>query len=133
MNKKRKNTKKILLSALLFVLLYALYFIGNAGGLLFLGQPLFPLLYLSVSVGLFIWYFCLCRGFSMTASNPADLPSDWNSEKVSEFLAEEKKRLHIAEGVLTVLVPLIFVFLLDAVDLFFLDGAIALLGSRMFA
>jgi len=133
MDKKRKNTNKILLSGGLFILFYALYFIGNAGGLLLFGQPLFPLIYLGAGAGLFIWYFCLCRGFSVTPTDPHDLPSDWSSEKAEAFLVNEKKRLRTAEGVLVVLVPLIFVFLFDALDLFFLDGAVALLGSRLFA
>ena len=130
---KNKNTGKILIAAGLFILLYALYFIGNASGLLLFGQPLFPLVYLALGVGLFLWFFCLCRGFSVKPLDAADLPADWNSEKIEAFRVEEKKRLATAKGVLTVLVPLIFVFLFDAVDLFLLDGAVALLGSRLFA
>lgn len=128
-----KNSRNILLSGGLFILFYALYVIGNAGGLLLFGQPLFPLLYLTAGSGLFIWYFCLCRGFSLAATDPHDLPADWSTEKTAAYLATEKKRHRIAAGVLVVLVPLIFVFLFDAVDLFFFDGAISLLGSRLFA
>ena len=72
----------------------------------------------------------LCFGFAYLIYNrflyrkgvtPEQLPDDWSAAQKIAFIEDGKRRLERSKWMLTIIFPLLFTFLFDAVDLFIID------------
>lgn len=79
-------------------------------------------LYLALLLGFTLAYLIYNRFFWRHGLLPEQLPEDWSEAQKEAFFAEEKHRMQKSKWMLTVIFPLIVTFLIDAVDLFIIDG-----------
>ncbi|MBQ9801879.1 MAG: hypothetical protein IJW51_02270 [Clostridia bacterium] len=79
-------------------------------------------LYLALLLGFTLAYLIYNRFFWRHGLLPEQLPDTWSEAQKEAFLAEEKQRMQKSKWMLTVIFPLVVTFLVDAVDLFLIDG-----------
>ena len=123
----RKN-KKVFYGVLLAVntvLCFALYRI-----LLFyagMTDDTFPsfvvmVVYFALLLGFTLGYLIYNRFFYRKGLLPEQLPDTWSAEEKNAFLADGERRLEKSKWMILVIFPLVFTFLMDAIDLFILDS-----------
>ena len=123
----RKN-KKVFYAILLVVntvLCFALYRI-----LLFyagMTDDTFPsfvvmVVYFALLLGFTLGYLIYNRFFYRKGLLPEQLPDTWSAEEKTAFLADGERRLQKSKWMILVIFPLVFTFLMDAIDLFILDS-----------
>ena len=120
----RKNTRYLILLCVNTVLFFFFYRI-----LLSIGEMTHQtfyafvcmILYLLLLLSFTLAYLIYNRFFYRQGITQEQLPEEWSTEKKIAFLAEGKLRMEKSKWMLTVIFPLIFTFLVDAIELFIFD------------
>lgn len=94
------------------VLLAVLYF-----ALPQFGFPYMHYVYLALGGGLALWYVIYNKGFSRRVP-PEQLPSDLSPVEKQALLEDGERRFRRSRWALTILIPILFVFLCDMIYLF---------------
>ena len=95
------------LAALYFVLPAVLYF------------AYLPFIYLAVGGALTIWFVIYNKGFTHRRKKPEDLPPGMTKEEIEAWNAEGERLFRRSRWALTVIIPILLVFLTDLLYLFF--------------
>lgn len=77
--------------------------------------------YLALLLGFVLAYLIYNRFLYRKGLSPEQLPCEWSDEQKAAFIEDGERRLQRSKWMLTVIFPLLFTFLIDAVDLFFID------------
>ncbi len=78
-------------------------------------------LYMAMLIGFSLGYFIYNRFLYRKGLTPADLPDTMSAEQKEAFLQDGERRLQRSKWIMTIIFPLIFTFLIDAIDLFILE------------
>lgn len=97
------------------VLMTILYYVAPA-----IGFPYLPVVYLLGGGALALWFVIYNRGFQTKGKTADMLPGHLTLEERERIIAEGERRFRKSRWALTVLLPVIFVFLIDTVYLFIL-------------
>ena len=101
-------------------LILSVYFILNA---LQFGAIFF--IYMGISAVLILIYVIYNRGFVYKDATPEMLPSSMPAEEQERILGEAKARMDRSRWMLTLIVPFVLAFMLDALYLFVLSDILA--------
>jgi hypothetical protein len=93
------------------------------------GQIFIMWIYGAFLLALGILYIVLNRGFCEWQLKESDLPSDWDDEQKSEYIAKIKGRKDRSKWVIALIMPLVLTFLLDFAELFLLDTLREMFGG----
>lgn len=85
-------------------------------------------IYLVATSALAIAYVLYNRGFSRRGVTAEMLPDTMSAEEKSEFIADGERRLKKSKWMLTILFPMIVIFMWDMIEIYLLDYIKALLG-----
>jgi len=77
--------------------------------------------YLVLTIGFFSAYILYNRGFTMVNRTPESFPEDWSAEKKCAVIEEGKRRKERSKWMLLIIIPLLAVWFIDMLDLFFFD------------
>lgn len=77
--------------------------------------------YSAALLGFVLGYLIYNRFLYRKGVTPEQLPEEWSSERREAFIADGERRLARSKWMMTVILPLVLVFLVDAVDIFLLD------------
>ncbi len=122
--KNNKNVRYLFLLVLNTVLFYAVYKV-----LLFYAERtdetfysfVVMVLYMALLLGFVLGYLIYNRFLYRKNLTKDDLSSDMSDEEKEAFLADGRERLARSKWMMLVIFPLVFTFLMDAMDLFILD------------
>ncbi len=78
-------------------------------------------LYTALLLGFVLGYLIYNRFLYRKSLTEQDLPDTMSAEEKEAFLADGRARLERSKWMMTIIFPLVFTFLIDAVDLFILD------------
>lgn len=78
--------------------------------------------YLALLLVFSLAYLIYNRFFYRQGVEKEDLPAEWDEEKKDAFLADAEKRKRASRWMLMLIFPLLFTFLLDALDIFIIDA-----------
>ena len=111
----KSETKKLMLCLVAnTVLMIALYFAIPA----LTRFPYMPQVYLVAGAGLGIYYVIYNRGFAGKGITPEQLPETMSLAEKQKFIEDSQARLHKSRSVLTLLVPILFTYMIDMLYLF---------------
>ena len=79
------------------------------------------LLYMLLLLGFVLGYLIYNRFLYRKNLTPEDLPDTMTLAEKEAFIADSKRRLEKSKWMMTIIFPLVFTFLMDAIDLFILD------------
>ena len=124
LDKNQRNARYLLLVAGNFLLLFALY-----KSLLLAAEKtdnpyyafIVMVIYSVALLGFVLGYLIYNRFLYRKGITPDQLPEEWSDERRAAFIADSERRLAASKWMMTVILPLVLVFLLDAVDIFILD------------
>ena len=77
--------------------------------------------YMALLLGFVLAYLIYNRFLYRKGVTKEDLPLEWSEEEKDEFIADGERRLQKSKWMMLIIFPLIFTFLMDAVDLFIID------------
>lgn len=77
--------------------------------------------YFTLLLGFVLAYLIYNRFLYRKGVTHEQLPSEWSAEQKAAFIEDGERRLQRSKWMLTVIFPLLITFLIDAVDLFFID------------
>ena len=115
--KKRRKLGYLLLVIVNTVILFGLYRVMVDLGYF---QIIF-LIYAGLCTGAILGYLIYNRGLSRKGLTPDMLPASWSEAEKHAFLEDGRRRLEKSKWLLTVIVPFLFTFAFEAIDLFVLD------------
>ena len=78
-------------------------------------------LYTVLLLGFSLAYLIYNRLFLRYGVTPEQLPDTMTAEEKEAYIADGKRRLNKSKWMLTVIIPLLFTFLIDAIELFIID------------
>ena len=84
--------------------------------------------YAIIATALALTYIIYNRGLSRRGVTIEMLPDTMSEAEKEEFIADADRRMKRSKWILALLIPFIFTFLFDAVELFLLDGLLELIG-----
>lgn len=84
--------------------------------------------YVVITTVLALSYIIYNRGLSRRGVTVEMLPDTMSAAEKEEFIADAERRMKNSKWILALLIPFIFTFLFDAVELFLLDGFTRLIG-----
>ena len=84
--------------------------------------------YVAITFVLTMTYLIYNRGLSRRGVTIEMLPDTMSKEEKEEFIADGQRRIAASKWILALLIPFIFTFLFDVIEIFFLDGIIELLS-----
>lgn len=115
--KNKRKLRTLLLLALNFILLFAVY-------QLFLRAEsmIGTYVYLIAAAALTVAYYIINRGFGNPITDAALLPDSWSYKEKCDYVEMVKIRHEKAKGLLYWLLPLAVVLLIDFADIFLLDS-----------
>ena len=124
LDKNQRNARYLLLVAGNFLLLFALY-----KSLLLAAEKtdnpyyafIVMVIYSVALLGFVLGYLIYNRFLYRKGVTPEQLPEEWSDERRAAFIADGERRLAASKWMMTIILPLVLVFLLDAVDIFILD------------
>lgn len=79
------------------------------------------IVYMALLLGFVLAYLIYNRFLYRKGITKEDLPLEWSEEEKDEFIADGERRLQKSKWMMLIIFPLIFTFLMDAVDLFIID------------
>ena len=79
-------------------------------------------LYLALLLGFVLAYLIYNRFLYRKGITYEQLPPEWSAEQKLAFIEDGERRLQRSKWMITIIFPLIFTFLIDAVDLFLIDA-----------
>ena len=77
--------------------------------------------YMALLLGFVLAYLIYNRFLYRKGITLEDLPEEWSEEEKAEFIADGERRLQKSKWMMLIIFPLIFTFLMDAIDLFIID------------
>ena len=111
----KSETKKLMLCLVAnTVLMIALYFAIPA----LTRFPYMPQIYLAAGAGLGIYYVIYNRGFAGKGITPEQLPDTMSLAEKQKFIEDSQERMQKSRWVLTLLVPILFTYMIDMLYLF---------------
>ena len=115
----RRTKLQLIRVLILTVVMLFVYFGAQAIPLL-----AFPVMivYMVALAALLIAYIVYNRAFTYKNITEDMLPADWSAEKKRHFIDENRSRAKKSRWMLTVIVPLVLVFMADALYLFVWEG-----------
>lgn len=121
---RQRNMRYLLLVAVNFLLLFVLY-----KSLLIAAEQtddpfwafVVMVVYSAALLSFVLGYLIYNRFLYRKGVTPEQLPEEWSSERREAFIADGERRLARSKWMMTVILPLVLVFLVDAVDIFILD------------
>ena len=125
-NKKIKSSRKWLLLLAEIAGTIATFAIYRLGTQLLIGAIFW--IYVVIASALALSYLIYNRGLSRRGVTIEMLPDTMTKKEKEEFIADAKIREKRSKWMLALLIPFIFTFLFDAVDLFLLDGILELIS-----
>ena len=115
------KTGRIVSRLLLVILIFAvLFFVYSLSVALRFYEVVITVYYCLLGAGI-IALFVLYRGVPSKATDPADLPDEWDQNMKESYLEDEKKRRAAAKIIAMFVFPLVLVVFVDLVDLYFGD------------
>ena len=78
-------------------------------------------LYLALLLGFTLGYLIYNRFLYRKGLTKEQLCPDWSEEQKDAFLADGERRLARSKWVMLIIFPILFTFLMDVTDLFFID------------
>lgn len=115
MSKDGITTKKLIILLIInTVLMFFLYLLGQAWNL-----TVTMVSFAVLSAGFCFSYIIYNRGFSRKGIKYEMLPPEWSEERKREFIESGEKRLKKSKWMLTILLPMLFIYGYELVDLFF--------------
>ena len=85
------------------------------------GSFIVMIVYMAFLLGFVLAYLIYNRFLYRKGITRDELPDDWSEEKKSEFIEDGERRLKRSKWMMLIIFPLIFTFLMDAIDLFIID------------
>lgn len=121
--KKTSKLRTLLLLALNFILLFAIY-------QLFLRaeSAIGIYLYLAAAAILTVAYYLVNRGFGTPITDAASLPETWSYKEKCDYVEHVRARHESAKKILYWLLPLVLVLMIDFVEVFLIDSLKGLLS-----
>ena len=123
-NKKGENRRNLILLAvntlLCFVLYRTLLFYADLTDKTF-GAFLVMVLYMALLLGFTLAYLIYNRFLWRKGLTAEQLPADWSAERKCAFLADGERRLRRSKWMMLIIIPLLFTFLMDTLELFILE------------
>jgi hypothetical protein len=121
---KKKNLRTLvvlILNTILFFTLYkVLLFYGESTDVTIFSFAVM-LLYMALLLGFVLGYLIYNRFLYRKGLTPEQLPDTMTLAEKEAFIADGNRRLEKSKWMMTVIFPLVFTFLMDAIDLFILD------------
>ena len=125
-----ENTPKSNLRYGMFLALNTVLFFGFYRVLLAIGELtqetfyafLSMILYMALLLGFTVAYLVYNHFLTRHGITPEDLPDTMSMAEKEAYIAEGKRRRDNSKWMLTIIIPLLFTFLIDAVDLFIVDA-----------
>lgn len=77
--------------------------------------------YLALLLGFVLAYLIYNRFLYRKGVTHEQLPDEWSAEQKIAFIEDGERRLQRSKWMITVIFPLVFTFMIDAVDLFLID------------
>lgn len=108
----------VIVNTVIFYTVYAMLAGGDAG---YLVSQIVLWTYFAALIGFFSAYIIYNKGFTMVNRTPDSFPEDWSYEKMCAVTAEGERRKKKSKWMLLIIIPLLFTFMFDMVDLFILD------------
>ena len=108
----------VVVNTVLFYTVYVMLASGDAG---YLVSQIVLWTYFAALIGFFSAYIIYNKGFTMVNRTPDSFPEDWSYEKMCAVTAEGERRKKRSKWMLVIIIPLLFTFMFDMVDLFILD------------
>lgn len=78
-------------------------------------------LYFALLLGFALAYLIYNRFLYRKGVTHEQLPPEWSTDQKIAFIEDGERRLRRSKWMLTIIFPLLFTFLIDAVDLFLID------------
>lgn len=126
-DRKPFNFKLLFIVVMNTVVLFAFYRVAmNSQNAVFFKTVLAT--YLVATAAFAIAYVLYNRGFSRRGVTADMLPDTMSPEEKCEFIADGERRLKKSKWMLTILFPLIVVFMWDMIEIYLMDYIKALLG-----
>ncbi len=108
----------VVVNTVVFYAIYAMLANGDAG---YLASQIVLWTYFAALIGFFTAYIIYNKGFTMVNRTPESFPEDWSYEKMCAVTAEGERRKKKSKWMLVIIIPLLFTFMFDMIDLFILD------------
>lgn len=125
-NTKRPSGKKWLLLLAEVVGTIAAFSVYRLSAELLLGFVFW--IYVGIATVLGLTFLIYNRGLSRRGVTIEMLPDTMSQPEKEEFIADAERRMKRSKWMLALLIPFLFTFLFDAVELFLLDGILELIG-----
>ena len=77
--------------------------------------------YMVLLLGFVLGYLIYNRFLYRKGVTRDELPDDWSEEEKTAFIEDGERRLQKSKWLMLIIFPLIFTFLMDAIDLFIID------------
>ena len=77
--------------------------------------------YMVLLLGFVLGYLIYNRFLYRKGITRDELPDDWSEEEKTAFIEDGERRLQKSKWLMLIIFPLIFTFLMDAIDLFIID------------
>ena len=111
----------LLVNTVLFFTVYrVLIYYGDMTDETF-GSFVTMVVYMALLLGFVLAYFIYNRFFYRKGLTIEDLSDEWSEEEKIAFLEDGERRLKKSRWMMLIIFPLIFTFLMDAIDLFIID------------
>ena len=125
----RKPLNKEALRYLLILLLNTILFFAVYRVLLYyaemtqetFGSFVVMVIYMTLILGFVLGYLIYNRFLYRKGVTRDELPLEWTDEQKDAFIEDGERRLKRSKWMMLIIFPLIFTFLIDAIDLFILD------------
>ena len=117
----RRNLLLLLLNTLLcFVIYRTLLFYAEMTDKTF-GAFLVMVIYMALLLGFTLAYLIYNRFLWRKGIRPEQLPAEWSTEQKCAFLEDGERRLRRSRWMMLIIIPLLFTFLMDTLELFILE------------
>lgn len=111
----------LIVNTVLFFAVYRiLIFYGEMTSKTF-GSFVVMIAYMALLLGFVLGYLIYNRFLYRKGVTKEDLPDEWSDEEKEAFIANGERRLQKSKWMMLIIFPLIFTFLMDAIDLFIID------------
>ena len=109
----------VIVNTVLFYTVYAMLANGDAG---YIASQIVMWTYFAALIVLFSAYIIYNKGFTMVNRAADSFPEDWSYEKMCALTEEGERRKQKSKWMLLIIIPLMFTFMFDMIDLFILDS-----------
>ena len=97
----------------------------------FSGFPAIMFVYIGAAAALLVAYLIYNEGFSLRGVTPEMLPDTLSEQQKRDKLDRAKARYEASRWMMTLIIPLIFAVIVDALYLFFIQDLLLLLGVTL--